>query len=157
MFSSERCTRAVGQGEGKVSRLKSGQKPLVLVAEDHEDTRYMLRTIFEMKGCRVVEACDGLQAVEVAGREQPDLILMDGSLPRLNSLAATRLIRGNAFMSKVFIVALNGWGTLSFHDAALAAGCNDCLNKPIDFERLERHLVRLFSSTQAVARDGTES
>ena len=150
MFSSEGA-RAVGHTDGKVSCLIEREKPLVLVAEDHEDTRFMLRTIFEMKGCHVVEACDGLQAVEVAGREQPDLILIDGSLPLLDSLAATRLIRGNAFMRKVFIVALNGWGTLSFHDAALAAGCNDCLNKPIDFKRLESHLVRLFDATQAVA------
>ncbi len=151
MFSSESSARAVDHTDGKVSRLIQREKPLVLVAEDHDDTRFMLRTIFEMKGCHVVEACDGLQAVEVAGREQPDLILIDGSLPRLDSLAATRLIRGNAFMRKVFIVALNGWGTLSFHDAALAAGCNDCLNKPIDFKRLESHLVHLFGATQAVA------
>ena len=151
MFSSEGSARAVGHTEGKVSCLIQREKPLVLVAEDHEDTRFMLRMIFEMKGCRVVEACDGLQAVEVASREQPDLILIDGSLPLLDSLAAMRLIRGNAFMRKVFIVALNGWGTLSFRDAALAAGCNDCLNKPIDFKRLERHLVRLFDATQAVA------
>jgi two-component system, cell cycle response regulator DivK len=151
MFSSEVCARAAGHGDGKVSRLIRAPEPLVLVAEDHEDTRHMLRAILEMKGCRVVEACDGLQAVAVAGREQPDLIIMDGSLPLLDSLVATRLIRGNALLSKVFIVALNGWGTLSFHDAALAAGCNDCLNKPIDFERLESHLVRLFGETQPVA------
>jgi len=98
MFSSERSAGAAGHADGQVSRLIQREKPLVLVAEDHEDTRYMLRTIFEMKGCRVVEACDGLQAVAVAGRERPDLILMDGSLPVLDSLVATRLIRGNAFM-----------------------------------------------------------
>src|SRR5947199_7839391 len=94
MFSSEGSSRAVGHTEGKVSCLIQREKPLVLVAEDHEDTRFMLRMIFEMKGCRVVEACDGLQAVEVAGREQPDLILIDGSLPLLDSLAAMRSFVG---------------------------------------------------------------
>lgn len=116
-------------------RSKPG-KPLVLVVEDHEDTRFLLRTVLEMSGCRVVEACDGFEAVEMAGREQPDLILMDASLPLLSGLAATRLIRENTLLQKVLIVALSGWATPSFHAAALAAGCNECLDKPIDFKRL---------------------
>lgn len=119
-------------------------KPKVLVVEDHEDTRQMLHTMLEMRGCRVVLAGNGLEAVEVARREQPALILMDGSLPVLDGLAATRLIRRVGLLRDVLIVALNGWGTPSYHAAALAAGCDDCLEKPIDFERLEYHLARLF-------------
>ena len=68
-------------------------KPKVLIVEDHEDTREMLRTILEMKGCQVIEAGDGLEAVEQARRERPELILMDGSLPLLDGLQATRRIR----------------------------------------------------------------
>jgi CheY-like chemotaxis protein len=126
-------------------------KPNVLIVEDHDDTREMLRTMLELRNCCVMEACNGLEAVEMAGREHPDLILMDGSLPVLDGLAATRLIREDALLREMPIIALNGWGTPGYHAAALAAGCDDCLEKPIDFERLESHLVRLFKPALAVA------
>jgi len=108
----------------------------ILIVEDHDDTREMLRTLFNIWGCRVVEACNGLEAVETASRERPALILMDGSLPFLDGLGATRLIREKAVLDKVKIVALNGWGSPSYDSAALAAGCDDCLAKPVDFEQL---------------------
>jgi two-component system cell cycle response regulator DivK len=117
--------------------------------EDHEDTRFILRWVLERSGCRVVEACDGFDAVEMAGREQPDLILMDGSLPLLSGLAATRLIRQNTLLQEVLIVALSGWATPSFHAAALAAGCNECLDKPIDFNRLKGLLTDLAGASFA--------
>jgi CheY-like chemotaxis protein len=126
-------------------------KPNVLIVEDHDDTREMLRMMLEMRNCRVMEASNGQEAVEMAGREHPDLILMDGSLPVLDGLAATRLIREDALLRDMRIIALNGWGTPDYHAAALAAGCDDCLEKPIDFERLESHLVRLFKQASAVA------
>jgi two-component system cell cycle response regulator DivK len=121
----------------------------VLVVEDHEDTRFILRTVLERSGCRVVEAADGFEAVEMAGRELPDLILMDGSLPVLGGLKATRLIRENALLQEVLIVALSGWATPSFHAAALAAGCNECFDKPIDFKRLKNLLTDLAGASFA--------
>jgi CheY-like chemotaxis protein len=93
-----------------------------------------------------MEARNGEEAVEIANREQPDLILMDGSLPLLDGLEATRRIRENVLLREVLILALNGWGTASFNAAAMAAGCNDCLTKPIDFEALERYMAPLFES-----------
>ena len=124
---------------------------MVLVAEDHEDTRVMLRTLLELRGCRVVEARNGLEAIQCARREQPVLILLDGSLPLINGLEATRLIREDGCLSAVVIIGLNGWGTPSYHTAALAAGCDDCLEKPINFERLDRHLACLFELTSPAA------
>ena len=125
-------------------RLLSRHGPKVLIVEDHDDTRQMLRILLEMKSCHVVEACNGQEAVEIANREQPDLILMDGSLPLLDGLAATRQIRENELLRKALILALNGWGTPSCYAAAMAAGCDDCMTKPIDFEELERHMAPLF-------------
>ena len=116
-------------------------KPTILIVEDHDDTREMLRTFYEMSGCRVVEACNGLDAVEAASRERPALLLLDGSLPFLDGLGATRRIRENALLDNVRIVALNGWGSASYTTAALAAGCNDCIVKPLDLERLKDYLV----------------
>ncbi len=132
--------------------LVPAQEPKVLIVEDHDDTREMLRTMLTLWGCQVFEASNGLEAVELADREQPELILMDGSLPFLDGLQATRRIRENG-LDEVLIVALNGWGTPSYNLAALAAGCDDCLTKPIDFERLRGFLFPL-RERRAIARTG---
>src|SRR5215216_6512274 len=81
-----------------------GAKPLVLVVEDHDDTRLLLVYLLEMKDCRVIVAVDGEAAVRVAEHERPDLILMDASLPRLDGLAATRRIRETPALRDVPIV-----------------------------------------------------
>ena len=148
MFANPYSAKAPERADSQRSRAKAG-KPLVMVVEDHEDTRFILRWVLESSGCRVVEACDGIEAVEMARREQPDLILMDGSLPLLSGLAATRLIRQDTLLQEVLIVALSGWATPSFHAAALAAGCNECLDKPIDFKRLKSLITDLAGASFA--------
>ena len=115
----------------------------ILVVEDHDDTREMLRLLLELWGCRVVEACNGLEAVNTALRERPRLILMDGSLPLIDGLEATRRIRKTELRNQVNILALNGWGTSRYHEEALAAGCDDSIEKPIDLDRLWKYLFRL--------------
>ena len=134
-----------------LGRTRTYAKPTILIVEDHDDTREMLRTLFETWGCRVVEACNGLDAVKTASQERPALILMDGSLPFLDGLGATRRIRENALLHEVKIIALNGWGSPSYDAAALAAGCNDCLVKPLDFERLRKFLVTLLTESSPSA------
>ena len=69
-------------------------QPIILVVEDHDDTREMLRMLVEGWGFRAVEACNGLEAVAAALRERPKLILMDSRLPFIDGLEATRRIRG---------------------------------------------------------------
>ena len=116
----------------------------VLVVEDHEDTRFMLKTMLEMRGLSVVEATDGEVAIAVAEREHPDLILMDGSLPSLDGFAATRRIRELASAREVPIVFLSGHAQPAVEARAFAAGCTDYLIKPFAIEKLgsvlERHL-----------------
>jgi CheY-like chemotaxis protein len=115
----------------------------VLVVEDFEDNRFMMRRLLEMSGYRVIEAVNGQEAVETAQREQPDLILMDLSLPLLDGLAATRRIREQEGLREVPIVAVSAHDTADFHADALAAGCNEYVTKPIDFDQLEGLLSRL--------------
>ncbi len=117
--------------------------PLVMVVEDFEDNRFMMRRLLEMSGYRVLEAINGEEAVELAHRERPQLILMDLSLPQLDGLAATRRIRQHADLRDVPIVAVSAHDTADFHADALAAGCNDYVTKPIDFDQLEALLNRL--------------
>jgi len=114
-----------------------------MVAEDHEDTRFMLRTILERRGLSVVEAGDGEEAVRLAEREPPDLILMDGGLPLLDGISATRRMRGLESLALVPIVFVSGHAAPQQLLAAREAGCDDYLVKPFDLERLYRVLERL--------------
>ena len=120
---------------------RSARQPTVLVVEDHDDTREMLHLLLEKWGYRVVEACDGLEAVEAASRERPELILMDSRLPILDGLGATRRIRENGLRHQVKILALNGSGNPLYHAEALAAGCDDCVEKPFDLDRLRTYVL----------------
>jgi CheY-like chemotaxis protein len=122
---------------------KSDSRPTVLVVEDFEDNRFMMRRLLEMSGYRVVEAVNGKQAVEKAETELPDLILMDLSLPQLDGLAATRQIRARNGLGKVPIVAVSAHDSADFHAEALAAGCNEYVTKPIDFDQLVQLLDHL--------------
>ncbi len=125
---------------------RRARRSKVLVAEDHEDTRYLLRTLLERRGLTVVEAGDGFEALDVAERERPDLILMDGGLPRLDGVETTRRLRGVASLSSVPIVFLSGHASPQHLSAARDAGCDEYVVKPFDIARLEgvlnRHLPR---------------
>jgi len=118
-------------------------RPTVLVVEDFEDNRFMMRRLLEMSGYRVVEAVNGNQAVEMAESESPDIILMDLSLPMLDGLAATRRIRERNGAGRTPIVAVSAHDSADFHAEALAAGCNEYVTKPIDFDQLVQLLDRL--------------
>ena len=115
----------------------------VLLVEDTEDNRQMMKRLLEMSGYRVVEAVNGKQAVEVAREEQPEIILMDLSLPYIDGLAATREIRKLPGFRQVPIVAVSAHDTADFHSDALAAGCNVYVTKPIDYPELEELVQRL--------------
>ena len=122
--------------------LQHNNNPLVLIVEDHADTREMLRILLNMIGCRVIEAEDGEQAMSMAEKGHPDLILLDVKMPLLDGLTVTRLIRSHPVLNEVPIVLITGMATPQLHREAFVAGCNDCLTKPLDFERLQE-LIKL--------------
>lgn len=105
-------------------------RPVVLLAEDHEDSRDALRTLLDAFGYRVVEATNGREAVDRALAETPDLILMDMMMPRVDGLQATREIREVPALRGVPIIALTAME--GARDRVLAAGCDDLVAKPID-------------------------
>src|SRR4051812_3000692 len=118
------------QAASTARRRAAGVKPLVLVAEDHDDTRFMLKYLLGMRGYRVVLAADGEMAVRMAESRCPDLILMDATLPRLDGLAATRRIRETPALCDVPIVFLSGHAEAWFRAAALETGGDDYIVKP---------------------------
>ena len=112
-------------------------RPLVLVADDHEDTRLLFRTVLEARGYSVVEAADGEETVHTAERARPDMILMDGSLPRLSGVDATRRIRSSDHIGHVPIIFISGHAGAAILALAREAGCNEYLVKPFDLAELE--------------------
>ncbi len=117
----------------------------IMVVDDVEDIRSLLHLWLEKQGYRVVEAGSGPEAVQVAEREHPDLILMDISMPGGDGLNATMSIREHAELRDVPVVVVSANGTAYYRDAALAAGCSEYIVKPIDPDKLESILSRLLS------------
>ena len=134
-------------GTYTAQRAPASTRPLVLIVEDHEDTRFLLRTTLEMRGgVSVVEAENGEVATALAESLHPDLILMDGTLPLLDGFAATRRIRELTSGRDVPIVFLSGHAQPASEARAFAAGCTDYLVKPFALGELgrvlERHLAQ---------------
>jgi CheY-like chemotaxis protein len=118
--------------------------PTVLVAEDSQDTRIMLKRAFEMKGYRVFEAEDGRQALEIARRYRPSLMVVDLNMPVLDGLETIknfRQLEGNGEHTP--ILAITAYDVYGMEEAALETGCNRYLSKPLDLEELDRALKDL--------------
>ena len=124
---------------------------LFLVVEDFEDSRFMMRRLLEMAGYSVLEASDGEQAVKMAVESRPVLILMDLSLPKLDGLSATRQIRQKKGLKTIPIVAVSAHDSPESRTEALAAGCDEYITKPIDFDHLNA-LLRRFVPTSKTSR-----
>ena len=115
----------------------------ILVVDDFDDTRLLLRTWLERKGYRVIEAHDGRQAISAAQTIIPDLIIMDVEMPELDGLSATREIRKLKALGNVPIVAVSAYGADQFRLEALEAGCNEYVSTPFEPNELEI-LIRSF-------------
>src|SRR5215213_6151855 len=121
--------------EGKAGRT-------IMVVEDYDDTRALLKFGLEGMGYSVLEAANGQEAVDIASRERPDLILMDLDLPILDGIAATQCIRQQAELEKVPIVAVTAYPMSYTHVKAFAKGCDEYMAKPIDMAELARLVNR---------------
>lgn len=108
----------------------------ILLVEDNEMIRDMLSERLERKGFEVYRAVDGLQGVEVARSEKPDLILLDMSLPVMDGWQAARQLKTNAETQAIPIIALTAHAIAGDREKTLAAGCDDYSTKPVDFPQL---------------------
>jgi CheY-like chemotaxis protein len=116
--------------------VKVGTRKKVLVVEDYNDVRRMMIIMLRHGGFDVIEATDGYDAVEKAVEERPDMIFMDLAMPLLDGLSATKAIRANDELAHVPIIAITAYHDF-YHDKALRAGCNEVIQKPIDFDQLQ--------------------
>ncbi len=117
----------------------------ILIVDDFDDTRLLLRTWLQKKGFNVLEAENGFRAVDVAGKMKPDLIIMDVEMPELDGLEASRRIRKLNGFADVPIVAVSAYGADQYQELALAAGCNEYVSTPFEPDALERLIRGLIS------------
>ena len=115
----------------------------ILLVEDDEDTRYLMRLEIERRGYRVIEADDGEKAVALAQEEHPDIILMDLSLPTMDGLEATKQIREIDRLRAVPIIAVTAHQETDFRQGAKASGFDAYVTKPMDFDWLSELMVGL--------------
>src|SRR6202035_1889882 len=108
----------------------------ILVIEDTEDTRQIIRDLLTSAGYEMIEAVDGLEGVTTAEREQPDLILMDIQLPGIDGYEATRRIRAIPALAKVPIIAVTSYALSGDEAKTRAAGCDGYVAKPFSPRRL---------------------
>ena len=108
----------------------------ILLVEDNEMNRDMLSRRLARRGFEVLVAVDGQQGVESALREQPDLVLMDMSLPVIDGWTATSTIKNDAQTAHIPVIALTAHAMSGDREKALAAGCDDYDIKPVDLVRL---------------------
>jgi CheY-like chemotaxis protein len=116
----------------QVSGMESGKR--ILIVEDHRDSREALSALFEAFGYSVTEACNGREAVEIAQRDYPQLIIMDIMMPELDGFDASRRIRKIPGHERTPIIAVSAMEDA--HELALQAGMSDYVRKPVDIRGL---------------------
>ncbi len=123
-------------------------KKRILIAEDDPLNMQLSREVLRVGGYEVLEAVDGVAAVEMALSEQPDLILMDMMMPKMNGFMATRKIRANEQTANIPIISLTASAMKGDLDEILAAGCNAYMSKPFKIPELLQLLAKYLIETE---------
>ena len=121
----------------------SPAKRRILIVDDNHDSAISLGMMLKLMGNEIRTAHDGLAAVEAASEFQPDIILLDIGLPKLNGYGACRRIREQAWSKAVTIVALTGWGQDEDRRRSAEAGFNHHMVKPVELAALQSLLASL--------------
>ena len=121
----------------------------ILYVEDNEDNVYVIEQRLTRLGFVVLSAADGAQGLALAAAEQPDLILMDLSLPVMDGWEATRRIKASSATRHIPVIALTSHAMVGEREKAMAAGCDDFDTKPVDFPRQAEKIRPLLSRDAA--------
>jgi len=106
--------------------------PTILIAEDNDDLRGMLKELLEATGYSVLEAAQGDEAAKLAVSERPDLVLMDLGLPDTDGLSAVAQIREQISIAEMPILIVSAYDRLEYRTEAISAGCSGYMTKPVD-------------------------
>jgi len=120
--------------------IREGSVKKVLVVEDDQDNREMVIKVLKHNGYRAIEAVDGEEAVERAKAENPDLILLDLYIPKMDGYEVTRRLKGDQGLQHIPIIALTAHAMKGNREEALAAGCDGYIAKPINVRELPQQI-----------------
>ncbi len=123
-------------------------KEKILLVEDNPMNRRVAEFLLKSKGYFVYEARDGLEAIALAKLHLPDLILMDLQLPGLDGFATTQMIKGDAAIKNIPIVALTAHAMRGDAERAMSAGCDGYITKPIDPDEFPRRVAHYLKKQQ---------
>ena len=126
-------------------------RPRVLVVDDYPDAREMYSEYLQFSGFDVVEAANGVEALQRAVEDQPDIILMDLSLPVMDGWEATRRLKADARTSRIPVVALTGHALTGISEGAKQAGCDAFITKPCLPEDLVKEIKRVLDVSSDTA------
>ncbi|HEY7334616.1 MAG TPA: response regulator [Bryobacteraceae bacterium] len=117
----------------------------VLIADDKATGRELVRTVLERSGYRVVEAGDGLEALEQARQIHPDLVILDLHMPGLDGFGVVRELRRDVSFAGIPVIALTASAMMGDRERALAAGCDGYIAKPVRLSVLRDEVARLLT------------
>ena len=120
----------------------------ILIVEDNPQNMRLIKMTLRAKDYTLLEATDGAQALDVAVREQPDLIIMDIQLPKVSRLEVARRLRGIPSFSHVPIIAITAYAMKGDKEKAIDAGCDAYLSKPISTRELPQVIAQMLSQRQ---------
>jgi two-component system, cell cycle response regulator DivK len=134
-------------------------KPRVLLVDDYPDAREMYSEYLVFSGFEVIEAGNGIEALQRAADTTPDIILMDLSLPVMDGWEATRRLKADERTASIPIVALTGHALAGISDGAMKAGCDAFVTKPCLPEDLVKEIRKILdrspsSASKKVRRSG---
>ena len=113
----------------------------ILVVDDDRDSAETLAVLLRVEGYRAETAYDGIEALRVAAGCQPDLVLLDISMPEIDGFDVASKLRQQSWARNLRIVAITGWKRVDDRERARSAGFDEYLVKPLDFDRLKAVLA----------------
>ena len=123
-------------------------KEKILIVEDNPENMRLLEMVLRAKNYTLLKATDGEEALDIALREQPDLIIMDIQLPKINGLEVTRKLRETPTFSHTPIIAITAYAMKGDKERVIEAGCDAYLSKPINTRELPEIIAEMLLQRQ---------
>lgn len=139
--------------ENKARTEPAAPKPRVMVVDDYPDAREMYSEYLEYCGFEVVQAANGMEALQRAVEAQPDIILMDLSLPVMDGWEATRRLKAERRTARIPVVALTGHALAGISEGAKKAGCDAFVTKPCLPEDLVKEIRRVLEQSRPAGKN----
>ena len=135
----------------------SGTRPRVLLVDDYPDAREMYSEYLQSSGFDVIEAGNGMEALQRAAESAPDIILMDLSLPVMDGWEATRRLKADPRTAQIPVVALTGHELAGISEGAKKAGCDAFVTKPCLPDELVKEIKRVLDGVSLTGKKNRRS